>query len=245
MSRVFAMTRTEAVLMLREPAVPTFVIALPLGLLLALGLLLDLADPALTTGRDSAAFAPALAMALLLGVVGFFSLPSTLVLYRETGVLRRLSTTPTSPSALLLAQLVVHLVAVLIATTVLAVAALTVVGLPAPTSPGTALLVTALGVLALLAVGLLIAAISPSVRANSVLGPALLMPVLFLAGIWVPLEALPGWLEVVGLHSPLGALVNGLLHAWAGAPVPTSQLLALAGTALIAGVVAVRTFTWE
>ncbi|WP_432491017.1 ABC transporter permease [Kineococcus auxinigenes] len=245
MSEVSALTRTEAVLMVREPAALAFVVVLPLGLLLALGLLLDPADPASTTSRDSAAFAPALAVALLLGVVGFFSLPSTLVLHRETGVLRRLSTTPASPGALLLAQLVVHLAAVLVTTTALAVATLTVVGLPVPASPGTALLVTALGVLALLAVGLLIAAISPSVRANAVLGPALLMPVLFLAGVWVPLEALPGWLEVVGLHSPLGALVDGLLHAWAGVPVPASQLLAPAGTALVAGAVAVRAFSWE
>ena len=245
MSRVLALVRTEAVLVLREPAVLAFVVGLPLGLLLALGLLLDLADPASTTSRDSAAFVPAMAMALLLGVVGFFSLPSAVVLYRETGVLRRLSTTPTSPGALLLAQLVVHLVAVLTATAALAVTALTVVGLPVPASPGTALLVTVLAVLALLAVGLLVAALSPSIRAGAVLGPALLMPFLFLAGIWVPLEVLPRWLEVLGRHSPLGALVDGLLHAWAGAPVPASQLLALAATALVAAAVAVRAFSWE
>ncbi|NAZ87662.1 ABC transporter permease [Kineococcus indalonis] len=245
MNKLLALVRSEAVLLSREPTVAAFVLLLPLALLLALGLAVDLADPASTTSRDSAAFVPSLAVALVLGTVGLISLPGTLALYREAGVLRRLSTTPASPAALLVAQLLVHLAAVLVGTTVLAVVALTVVGLPAPASPGTAVLVTALGALALFALGLLIAALSPSARASAVLGPVLLMPVLFLAGIWVPLEVLPHWLEVLGRHSPLGALVEGLLRAWAGAPVPASQLLAPAGTALVAGLAAVRAFRWE
>lgn len=245
MSRTLALVRSEAVLMAREPTVTVFVLLLPLTLLLALGLLVDFADPASTTSRDSAAFVPALALALVLALVGFVSLPGTLALYREAGVLRRLSTTPARPAALLLAHLVVHSAAVLVGTAAAAVVALTVVGLPVPASPGWAVLVTALSAAALFALGLLIAAVSPSARAGSVLGPVLLMPALFLAGVWVPLEVLPRWLEVLGRHSPLGALVDGLLRAWAGAPVPVSELLALVGTTLVAAAVAVRTFRWE
>ena len=245
MSRFLTLVRSEAVLMSREPTVAVFVLALPLALLLALGLVLDLADPTSSTDRDSGAFVPALALALVLGLVGFVSLPTTLALYREAGVLRRLSTTPASPAALLVAQLLVHLAAVLVGTAALVVVALTAVGLPAPASPGAAVLVTGLSAAALFGVGLLVAAISPSTRVSSVLGPVLLMPFLFLAGIWVPLDMLPRWLEVLGLHSPLGALVDGLLRAWAGAPVPASQLLALAGTALVTGALAVRAFRWE
>ncbi|WP_432548682.1 ABC transporter permease [Kineococcus sp. SYSU DK004] len=245
MSAFRSLARAEAVGVLREPTGVALVVLLPLGLLLGLGLLLDLADPLSTADRESAAFVPALAVALLLGLVALVSLPATLALYRDSGVLRRLSTTPAAPGALLGAHLAVHLVLVVAATAALAVAALTVVGLPVPASPGTAVLVTALSALALFAAGLVVAALAPSARAGAALGPVLLVPVLFLSGAWVPLEVLPGWLEVVARHSPLGALVDGLLRAWAGVPVAASQLIAPAATAAVLSAVAVRTFRWE
>lgn len=102
-----------------------------------------------------------------------------------------------------------------------------------------------LGVACLFAVGLLIAALAPSAKAAQSIGPALFFPLLFLAGAWPPRDRMPGALAAVADYSPLGATIDTIGAAWAGADPELPQLIALAVTAAVAALGATRFFRWE
>ena len=78
--------------------------------------------------------------------------------YRERGVLRRLSTTPASPAALLVAQLVINAVVAFAAVVLLIVVGNVAFGIPLPKEPLGFLVAFALGMSSLFALGLLVAA---------------------------------------------------------------------------------------
>lgn len=106
------LTRTEARLYLRDPAPLLVVVLLPAAVLAALGAIPALREPSAVFGglRFTEYFAPSL-LAIAIAASGLQTMPTTLATYRERGILRRLSTTPMRPSAVLLAQLVINVAA--------------------------------------------------------------------------------------------------------------------------------------
>jgi len=84
-------------------------------------------------------------------------------------VLRRLSTTPMRPSNLLVAQLLITLVATVVATGLLVAVAHLVFGIPLPAHPLGFLVAIAAGTSAVFALGLVIAAVAPRARLRGVL----------------------------------------------------------------------------
>lgn len=240
------MIRMETKLFLREPAMLAFSVLLPIGLMLVFGLGFR-GDPApVGSGQhDAPTFLPALSLMISVGMLGFFALPSTLGSYREKGILRRLSTTPVPPTALLVAQLIVQLAVALVGVVALVLVGHLVVELPLPQNwPGFAAAVV-LGLAGLFAVGLVVAALSPTARLAGSVGPLLFFPMLFLAGVWLPRDRMPDLLATIGAYSPLGALIDTVAAAWAGASPEPGQLIALAVLAVVLGAVAARTFRWE
>ena len=236
----------EARLLVREPATLAFTALLPTGLLLIFGLGFS-DEPAAPGGgqHEQPMFLPALSLMIAVGMLGFFSLPSVLGTYREKGILRRLSVTPVHPGLLLTAQLVVQLAMAIATTAVLVVVGHLVVGLPLPgNGPGFAVAVV-LGLSSLFAVGLVVAALSPTGRVAGSVGPLLFFPMLFLAGTWLPRDRMPDWLAAIGAYSPLGALIDTVGAAWAGAAPAPGQLAAMAGLTVLLGIVAARSFRWE
>ena len=99
--------RIEAVF-LRDPAAVVTTIALPTAILVVLGLIPALREPDNTFGGQSFVTYLPVARSSSLAVSRGELMP-TLAGYRESGVLRRLATTPVSPAALLAAQLVLNL----------------------------------------------------------------------------------------------------------------------------------------
>jgi ABC-2 type transport system permease protein len=238
--------RVEAKLFLREPATLLFTVLLPLGLMLVFGLGFR-SDPApVGTGQQQQpTFLPALSLMIAVGMLGFFGLPSVLGAYREKGILRRLSTTPVHPAQLLVAQLVVQLATALVAVMALIVVGHYVVGLPFPQNVGGFVLAVVLGLSSLFALGLVVAALSPTARIAGSVGPLLFFPLLFLAGTWLPRDKMPHLLATIGEYSPLGALVDTVGAAWAGAAPHAGQLAMMAGLAVVLGTLAARLFRWE
>lgn len=68
---------------------------------------------------------------------------------------------------------------------------------------------------------------------------------LFLAGAWLPRDQMPTVLARIGDYSPLGATVDTIAAAWAGDAPAVPQLMALAVTAVVGCLLAVRFFRWE
>jgi ABC-2 type transport system permease protein len=73
----------------------------------------------------------------------------------------------------------------------------------------------------------------------------LYFPLLFFAGVYIPLEVMPEGVRTVSGYTPSGAAVQALSSSWAGNLPETSDLLVMAGYLLVAGSLAVWLFRWE
>ncbi len=162
MSAFSTLTVIETRLFLRDKATILLSVAQPPVVLLLLGAVPALREPSETFGgqRFIDYFAPSL-LALSIAMLGLATLPAGLATYREKGVLRRLSTTPMRPSNLLVAQLLITLVATVVATGLLVAVAHLVFGIPLQAHPLGFLVAIAAGTSAVFALGLVIAAVAP------------------------------------------------------------------------------------
>ncbi len=237
---------TESKLFLREPVGTIWGVGLPLALLLVFGSLPWAQRPSHDYGglRFVDLYVPIL-IAFVLAMLALNALPIALATYREKGILRRLSTTPLSPSRVLAVQLAINtVVAVITAILIVGVGRLVFdVALPG-NLPGFAVSF-GLATVALLAMGLFIAAVAPNGRAANGAGAVLFFPLMFLAGLWLPREAMPDILRHFSDFSPLGAAVQALQDSTQGHwPQPVS-LVVMAAYAIVFGAAAVRLFRWE
>lgn len=247
MSAVVALTRNQFKVFLREPLAVFFGLVFPSVLLVVIGY----AFPGATDPVDAFAgkslvdvYAPT-SLVLGLATVAVFLLPVALGGDRERGILRRLSTTPVHPRALVQAHLGVQLVIVSVASTAAVLVANFVFGIAFPSSLGWFILSFALGALSLLAIGLLIGAVAPTASSGQGIGMLLYFPLLFFAGVYIPLPVMPEGIQSVSSYTPAGAAVQALSDSWAGvAPEPFS-LLVMAAYVVVAGSLAVWFFRWD
>jgi len=244
MNHLYRITLVEARLLAREPAPWLAGLLLPTIVLLAVGALFPPQGPdsALGGQRYLDLFAPSMVV-LSLAALGVNTLPGRLARYRERGVLRRLSTTPASPAALLAAQLIVNS-AVAIAAVVLLIAVGNVAfAVPIPKDLVGFAAAFMLGMSSLFALGLLVAAIAPTTGAASAMFLPLFVAVMFLGGVYLPRWLLPDVIVRIGDFAPPG--VQSLLSAWSGTPLDLLPLGVMAAITVVAGAVAARSFRWE
>lgn len=256
MSTLLKTTMVEARLFLREPTAVIFGVLFPTVIVLVLGAIPTLREP--SKEYDGARFvelwAPS-ALVLGIGIVALQNIANVLATYRETGVLRRLSTTPVHPAQLLLAQLIVALVAVVAAATLLVFSAWLVLDVPLPRQPLTFMAAFGIGFGAVLALGALVAAVAPNARVAGGLATLVYMAIMFAGGVFLPRFLMPDSLVRIGDYTPPG--VQGLLTAWSADPAVLAtvgaqtgapqavQLAIMAAVAGVAGLAAARLFRWE
>lgn len=163
---------------------------------------------------------------------------------RSYGVLKRLGASPLPRSLLLLGK-TLGVLAVEVLQIVVLVAVAYALGWHPHGNPLAVLLLLVVGTAAFSALGLLMAG---ALRAEATLAAAngVYLIFLLLGGIVFPLTRLPGALQGFAKALPGTALSTGLRRVLeAGAGVPWGDLGLLALWALIAGVLAARTFRWE
>ncbi|MFI7613306.1 ABC transporter permease [Nonomuraea terrae] len=246
MSASVAVLKAETLLFRREPAALFWIVAFPVLLLAGLGLVPSFRAEGSAPG-GARAVDLYVQVAVLLGMVmaGLQSLPPTLTGYREKGILRRMSTTPVRPSALLAAQVIVHGAAALAGgLLVIAVGRLLYgVALPANLPAYTVTLV--LAVLVALVAGGLIAALTRTAKACTTAATIIFFPTAFTAGVYVPVQAMPEPLREVVELTPFGAAAQALGQAAAGDwPEPAHVAVMLVWMTVLAGASA-RWFRWE
>ncbi len=244
MSNLTKITAIEAKLMLREPGILLVGLLLPAVVLLAIGLIFapHLPDPALGGRRFIDLLAPSM-LVITLATLGIQTMPARLVKDRESGVLRRLSTTPARPLTIVVAQLLVNMTVAIGGTVVLIVAGFVAYQIPVPQDLlgfGVAFL---LGMSALFALGLLVAAIAPSAGVATAIALPLFATVMLLGGVYLPRWLLPEILVRIGDVTPPG--VQAMLDAWSGTAPQLLPLVIMAGIALAAGAAAAKLFRWE
>ncbi|GAA1007565.1 membrane protein [Streptomyces sp. F-3] len=212
-----AVLRTEIRLFRREPGHLFWILLFPALLLAVLGAVpfFRTPDPALGGLRPVDAYVP---VAVLLGLIlgGLQGMPQTLTGYRERGILRRMSTTPVRPSALLTAQMLVFGGAALLSALIALTTGRLVYGVRLPRHPFGYLLALLTAVLAVLALGAVISALSRTARIAGAVGSAVTFPAMFCAGVWLPVQAMPDpWARIAG-WTPFGAAARALDAAAAG-----------------------------
>lgn len=236
----------EARLALRNPRGVAVGVGLPLGLLVLFGELPRYKEHPASLGGLSLfdVEVPVLA-ALVVAALALLSLPSPLANYREQGILRRMSTTPVRPAWVMAAQVVVNLAIALGALAILFVLGVSAFGISPPKDPGALALSLLLCIAALFAVGLFIGAVAPSASSVGILGAAAFFPLVFFAGLWVPLQQMPDALRYIARYTALGAAVQASQDSMQGRFPPTCPMLVMAAWGAVFALASWRLFRWE
>ena len=184
-------------------------------------------------------------LAMVIAALAFYGLPIPLAIYRDQGILRRLSTTPVPPAWVLAAQLILNVSFTVAELSLLLVVAMTGFGVAAPKSAGG--LVLALSVVdsrdfCHRAVGV---CHRPDPRTAGILAAVCFFPLMFFAGLFFPRAEMPRALLDVSNLTPLGAAVQAIQSAMLDGFPPVLPLLVLPAYAVIFCALAVRFFRWE
>jgi len=240
------LTATELRLFLRERVGPVFGVGFPLLLLVVFGNIPFFSRPG--NGFDGApllyAYVPIL-VAFVAAMLALNALPPVLAGYRERGVLRRLRTTPVGAVRVLAAQLTITLLSAAVGVVLLLAVARIAFDVPLPHQPAGFAVAAALAALALTGIGLFVAAAAPTGRVANAVGSVLFYVMMFFAGLWLPLDAMPPVLRRVSEATPLGAAVRALTDASQGHWPHALQLGILAAYAVASGLAGARMFRWE
>ncbi len=238
--------RNEARLAWRQPAGLIVGIGISVGLLVIFGEVPVFQQTSARLGGLSAfdVYIPIL-IAFAIGVIALVYLPGPLVSYREQGILRRLSTTPVPASWVLAAQLVVQACLMVIAVFILLFLSIVFYGASVPKNPGGLILAIVLSIAALFTIGLTIAAVAWTTAAARGIMAAAFYPLMFFAGLYFPIQLLPGVMQDISHFTPLGAAVQAMQDSMDVGFPPAAPLLVLTAYALAFGFLAKRFFRWE
>ena len=189
------------------------------------------------------------AMAIMQG--GIFGVVFTLVRFRAQGVLRRLFATPISPAHFLVGQVITRLtISVLQAYILLAVGAIAL-GVTIGGSPAAWLSMTLLAVLGgalFISLGLAISGMAKTEEVAAPVSNIIALPMMFLSGVFFPVDSLPDTVATVTQYLPLTYLADGMREAaleGAGVTSLGPEFLGLVLWTALAFAIATRTFRWE
>lgn len=187
-------------------------------------------------------------LAFTLMQAGLLGLNQEMVTYREKGILRRVRVSPLPLTIFLGSGIASVLVTAVVQATIMLsvgwlVFRLTIVG----SILNLAALVI-LGSLSFLALGFLIASLARTSKASELAANAISMPMLMLAGVFFPVEVMPGFMVVIAKAMPLYYFADALRQVMVrGMSLYQVRLdmLVLAAMGLICFIASVKLFRWE
>jgi ABC-2 type transport system permease protein len=186
-----------------------------------------------------------LAMALMqLGV--FAAIP--LVALREKLVLKRLSATPLTRRTLVGGNVSVRLLIAVVQTIIIVGIGVALLDVTIVGGPVAVAFLVALGALTFIALGYVIASFAQTEEQANGVTQAVQLPMMFLSGIFFPLELLPDWLRGVAFLLPLTYLGDALRQVMVnGVPlVPLGvDVAVLAGWLVACMLISGRFFRWQ
>lgn len=241
-----AVLTCEARLFLRESGSLFWILVFPTVLLTILGLVPSYreADDGLGGRRVIDLYVP---VAVLLAMImsGLQAMPPVLAGYRERGILRRMSTTPVRPSALLTAQIALHGAAAL-GSAVLALAVGRIAfDVRLPGQPAGYLLALLLATASVLALGAMVSALSRTTKVSAAVSSVVYLVMMFTAGVWLPVQAMPEVLRRIVECTPFGAASQALDRAASGGWPGWMHLGVMALWTVLPAAAAGRWFKWE
>lgn len=187
-----------------------------------------------------------LAMSIMTNCV--MGLSGTFVAYRERGILRRIKATPFPLPSFILARISTQVLLSVTQAVILLGVGKVLFDIAISQRLLSLLGMIVLGSLAFLAIGFLVSAFARNSEVADSLGNAISFPMMFLGGVFFPVDSAPAWMQPITKIIPLTYFANGLrdimIH---GASLMTvwGDALVMLATAALALAVAVRFFRWE
>lgn len=238
-ARTWAMTRAELVLTLRRGESLLVVAGIPVGILLFFATV----DVLPHGSRDPVSFLVPGVLALSVISSAMTSLGISTGFERQSGVLRRLGTTPLGRGGLLAAKIAAILLVVALQVIVVVAVAAGLGWRPRPDLAVTAGVLVG-GVVAFAGLGFLLAG-RLRAEVNLAVANGLFLLFLLLGGIVVPLSELPDGLAALAGILPAEPFVSALRASLAGDAPPGASIATLAVWAAGACAVAVLSFRWD
>jgi len=179
---------------------------------------------------------------------GMIGLASAFVTYRERGILRRVRATPFPLSSFILARILSQLVVSVAQAIVLIGAGLLIADLTVNGNLFFVLVMVTIGSLAFLSLGFVVAAFARNQETADSLANAFTFPMLFLGGVFFPVDSAPDWLQPIMRLIPLRYLADGLRNLMirdTTLPDEWLSIVVLMATATVGFLLALRFFRWE
>ncbi|MGH2463212.1 MAG: ABC transporter permease [Candidatus Limnocylindria bacterium] len=179
--------------------------------------------------------------------LGVFSVAFGFVQLKQTGTLRRLFATPTSPAYFLAAQVSSRMVIALVQVLILLGVGLWF-GVQLVGSVAVVLALAVLGSVVFLGMGFAVAGWAKNENQAAPVANLISLPMMFLSGSFFPREAMPEFLQEVTRFLPLTYLNDALravINDGAGLNVIGTDVIGLFVWAVITFLVATRLFRWE
>ncbi len=171
-----------------------------------------------------------------------------LVTMRERGILKRLRATPLTRPAFVGSQVTQRLLIALVQTTLLVGLASMLYGFRVAGSWFSVFGIVAIGTLMFIALGAILSGIAKTQESCVALVQVVNMPMMFLSGIFFPLELIPNYLRPVTAAIPTTYLCDALRQVTLAAPAahPIALDVAIVAVWLVGGlIVAARFFRWD
>lgn len=228
-----------------------FVLAFPTVLLVGMGLAVPgmrdvIAEDGPFAGVTPVGLITPVMICLAIATAGLASMPTYLAMYREKGVLRRLSTTPMAPQGVLIAQVLINLFWLLIGATLAVIAGVLIMDVPLPVDWALIAMTTPLAVTSIFGIGLIIGGVMRKASTATGIGMLIYFPLLFFAGLWTPGPAMPDALAAVATWMPLGGAGQAMTTAWFGdGGFPVEQFISMAAWSVVTFAIAVKVFRWR
>ncbi|MER7170596.1 ABC transporter permease [Streptomyces mesophilus] len=241
-----AVLKAEFTLFRREPGSIFWIMVFPTALFMVLGSIPTFREvgEAIPGLRLVDVYVPiAILTALLMACLQ--AMPPVITGYRERGILRRMSTTPVRPASVLTAQMALHGVAALVSAVLSVLVGKLVFDVALPQQFFGYAVALGLSVTAALSLGALLSAVSRTSKAANAVGAAAFFPMMFSAGLWMPVQTMPDVLARIMELLPFGAAAQALGEAAAGDWPSWSHLGVLALWSVLLTAAAARWFRWE
>lgn len=192
---------------------------------------------------------------LLAGLIGygvvataFAGLAITLVVRRESGVLKRVRGTPLPAAVYLGAVIVSTLVVIALEVTTQLLIGRYVLDAAWPKSPLAFVFVLVVGAAAFAALGLALTGLVRSAEGSSAVVNAIYLPMTFISGVFFSTEGMPAFLRAIGDVLPLTYLLRLSRETFVtgnGLHLPWGSLAAITLWGIVGFLVAIRMFRWE
>ncbi len=241
------LTLTNLILFLREPIATFFTLAFPPMLVVLFGAIYGNDPTPLFGGYGSMDVSMSGYTALILGTVGFLSVPITIAGYRETGVLRRYRASPLRPFTYIVADVLANLFMTMLGVVILILVGWLLHRVRFEGNAGEYALAVLFCGLSMSSAGYLIASVTRGARTAQVVGMVVFYPMMFLSGTGMPLEVMPETVRRISNYLPLTYAVKLLRGIWFGEPWSEHLLdtAVLAGILVVCSLIAARFFRWE